>query len=144
MKLVKESPIATQGELREALKEAGSECDQATVSRDIKELNLVRVADESGQYRYTIIEEARPLARAPKLSILKSFIRSVESSGNMLVIITDAGSASPVAEAIDRLRLPEILGTVAGENTIFAVVKERVGARKVAEKLQRLINEEAK
>src|SRR5262245_54941107 len=140
LRIIKESQVATQTELRDALREHGMECDQATVSRDIKEMSLIRVADESGNYHYSLLEEATPAIRVSKLAIVKRFIRSVDWSGNMIVIKTDVGSASPVAEAIDHLGLSDIIGTVAGDNTIFAVVKEGRSAKKVVEKINKSVS----
>jgi transcriptional regulator of arginine metabolism len=135
LKIIKESRITTQTELRDALREHDMDCDQATVSRDIKELNLVRVVDESGSYHYALLEEASPTFRVSRLAILKRFIKNITCSGNIIVIQTDPGSASPVAEAIDHLGLSDIIGTVAGDNTILAIVKEGKSAKKVVEKV---------
>lgn len=134
-RLVKDLAIATQGELREALRSAGIEVDQATVSRDIKEMGLVRVADASGGYKYSFLEQAQPGQRALRLATLKSLIRHIDWSGNLLVIHTEAASAHPVAEALDHLGVSEILGTIAGENTVLAVVREGCSAEQVAERI---------
>lgn len=135
LKLIREANIATQIELRDALKARGVECDQATVSRDIRELSLVKVADDQGRYHYTLLEEASPTIRATKLSVLKRFIKTIEWSGSMIVIKTDPGNAPAVGEALDHLAFPEIIGTVAGDNTLLIVVKEGMPARKAAEKI---------
>ncbi|MBX7222038.1 MAG: arginine repressor [Blastocatellia bacterium] len=133
LKLIKEAALATQGDLRDALKTYGIECDQATISRDIKELSLVRVTDGDGHYRYAMLEEAHasPL-RAKRLDVLRRFLQGVEWSGNMLVVRTDTANAHPVAEALDHLGFEGLLGTVAGDNTIIAVVKENFSAKDVA------------
>lgn len=135
LKIIREAKIATQMELREALRARGVECDQATVSRDIRELALVKVADERGRYHYTLLEEASPTLRATKLGVLKRFIKTVEWSGNIVVIKTDPGNAPAVGEALDHLAFPEIIGTVAGDNTLLVVVREGTPARKAAEKI---------
>lgn len=134
--LVKDLVIGTQGEMREALKAAGIEVDQATVSRDIKELGLVRVADGSN-YRYSLLEEAQPTQQALRLATLRRLIRRIEWAGNLLVVHTEAASAHPVAEAIDHLGIREILGTIAGENTVLAVVREGCSAEQVAERIMK-------
>jgi transcriptional regulator of arginine metabolism len=144
LKIIKEAQVATQTELRDALKECGMECDQATVSRDIKEMGLIRVSDEFGNYHYSLLEEATPAHRISKLAIVRRFIKNIDWSGNIIVIQTDSGSASPVAEAIDHLGVPEILGTIAGDNTIFAVVKEGKVAKKVVEKILKGEKEKSK
>lgn len=135
LKVIQQSKVATQNELRDKLKEHTVDCDQATISRDIKELGLIRVTDEAGEYHYALLEEASPTMRTGKAEILRQFLRGVDWSGNLLVIHTDTANAHPVAEAIDHLGFSEIIGTVAGDNTILAVVKEGVSAENIARKL---------
>lgn len=132
--IITEHRIATQTELRDALREHGIACDQATVSRDIRELGLVRVADADGNTFYASLETAAP-KRSGRIEILRQFLRSVQWSGNLLVIHTDSANAHPVAEALDTLGFTEILGTVAGDNTIIAVVKEGTNAQALAERI---------
>lgn len=135
LKLVKEQAIATQTELRDALHAHGIGCDQATLSRDMKEIGLVKVSDVGGAYHYSLLEEASPTIRSSKISVLKRFIKDVEWSGNMLCIKTDPGHAMSVGEALDHLGLTEVIGDVAGDNTLFILVKEGVRPKKVAERI---------
>ncbi len=133
--LVNDLVITTQSEMREALKASGVEVDQATVSRDIKELGLVRVADASS-YRYSFLEGAQPTKQVLRLAT--QLIRRIDWSGNLLVVHTESASAHPVAEAIDHLGIREILGTIAGENTVLAVVREGCSTEQVAERIMRM------
>jgi transcriptional regulator of arginine metabolism len=129
--LIRETRVATQHDLCELLfAKHGVECDQATVSRDVKELRLARLSDGEGHY-YASPGAASAQAGSP----LARLIRSVECSGNLLVIRTDAANAHPVAEAIDRLGFDEIIGTVAGDNTLFAALREGVAGEAVRQKL---------
>lgn len=137
--LIHRYPIATHSELQARLRSAGIRVDQGTLSRDIRELSLVKVAAEGG-YRYALLEEANPTLPQRGIAVIKRFMRSIECSGNQIVIKTDAGAAQPVAEAIDRLNLEELLGTVAGDNTIIAVVKEGLVSRRVVNKLEKIFD----
>lgn len=139
LELIHRHPVATQSELRRHLKSAGVRVDQATLSRDIRDLNLVKVATGDG-YRYALLEEANPTLPQRGIAVIKRFVRTIDCSGNQIVIKTDVGAAQPVAEAIDRLNLEELLGTVAGDNTIIAVVKERRVSRRVVNKLEKIFD----
>jgi transcriptional regulator of arginine metabolism len=134
--LVHATPIATQAELQMKLKASGLRVDQATLSRDIHELGLVKVAANGG-YRYAPLEEASPTVPLRSFAMMKRFVRDIEASGNLIVVKTDTGAASPVGEALDRLAMPEILGTVAGDNTLLVVVRGKVRARQVVARLQK-------
>ena len=127
--------VATQQELKELLKARGIEVDQATISRDIKELGLVKVSDDGIHYKYAPVEAVSPTSAHKPSSIVARLVRKVDWSGNLLVVKTDLGEASPVSLAIDRLGWPEVVGTVAGDDTLLVVVREGVSARKLAKKL---------
>jgi transcriptional regulator of arginine metabolism len=136
LKIIRTTRIATQHELREALlKKFDVECDQATMSRDMKEIGLVRLSDAEGNY-YALLNGA-PTEPQPTTErmLLGRLVLSVQYSGNLVVIHTDAANAHPVAEALDRLGIPDIIGTVAGDNTILAVVREGAKAKKVADRI---------
>ena len=135
VRLIRASRIGTQSDLRDALRAHGIECDQATVSRDIKELGLVKVVDASGGYHYALRDDVSPTVHASRLADLRRLIRTVEWSGNLLVIQTGPGNAPAAGEVFDHLGLAEILGTIAGDNTLLAVVREGVPPSKVAEKI---------
>jgi transcriptional regulator of arginine metabolism len=138
LKLIQGTHIATQHDLCELLlKNYGVECDQATISRDIKELRLARLFDGKKHY-YALPGKPAPHATAN----FSRLIRNVESSGNLLVIRTDSANAHPVAEAIDRLGFNEIIGTVAGDNTLFVALREGVKSEAVIRKLLGETNEQ--
>ena len=116
--------ISNQEKLRKVLGKSGFEVTQATLSRDLKELSVVKTPTGDGKYKYTKLE------RLPDLPV-----RSCQASGNLLVLHTEAGMAGAVAYRIDELGLKEILGTVAGEDTLFAVVAEGYDTQKVRERI---------
>ena len=115
--------VSTQEELCEILKQRGYDVTQATVSRDIKELSLVKIPDGNG-YRYAWPESHIP--KSPLVRIKRGFQDSVASydySENIVVIKTLPGAAQSIASLIDSLENPHILGSVAGDDTIFLVIK---------------------
>lgn len=130
LEVVKKEPIATQQELTKKLKMLGFAVDQGTVSRDIGELGLVKIHSH-----YKPIEQADAVIPLSSKSIIKRFVRKTSSSLNLMVIKTTVGSAQPVASAIDRLDIPEILGTVAGDDTIIVVLKPKTSHQKIEKQI---------
>lgn len=122
--VIEKSSIDTQAALQTALLKMGIPVNQATLSRDIRELGLVKVEDE-GAYRYVsrqTLPKPTPKPKPAALESISKFIQDITHSGNMIVVRTDSGAASYVAEAIDNLQMPQLLGSVAGDNTVFFVV----------------------
>jgi transcriptional regulator of arginine metabolism len=136
LEIVRQEIIETQEELARRLEQAGFPVTQATVSRDIKELKLARVRTGDGRYRYAPPEEpAAGVARDRMLRLFRECVTDFDSSENIVVLSTLPATAEGVAEAIDNLRLPEVIGTLAGERTVFVVIKPK---RAVAGFLARL------
>jgi len=133
--VVAKNPVATQSELKELLKARGIEADQATLSRDIRELSLIKTSEDGAHYRYAPLESVSPAAHMKASTILARLVRKIECSGNLLVVKTDPGEASPVGLALDRMGWPEIVGTVAGDDTLLVVVREGLPARKLAKRI---------
>ena len=127
--------VSTQQELKELLKARGIDVDQGTISRDIKELGIVKVSDDGAHYKYAPVEAVAPATHQRPSAIVARLVKKVDWSGNLLVVKTDLGEASPVSLAIDRLGWPEVVGTVAGDDTLLVVVREGASARKVAKKI---------
>ncbi len=122
--LVDRTNLSSQENLRKMLGTSGFEVTQATLSRDLKELHVVKTTGEDGEYKYATMEE-----------VPGSQISSCDISGNLLVLHTDPGMAPAVAYRVDALRLAGILGTVAGEDTLLVVVAEGYDSRKVRKDL---------
>lgn len=137
LELVRERAIATQTELKEILAGEGVEVDQGTLSRDIRELGLVRVTTEDG-FKYAPVEAATPVVPATSSKLAGRLVKSAEKSGNLIVVQTGPGVASVVGLAIDKLAWPEVLGTVAGDDTLLVVVREEYSAAKVVKKILEL------
>ncbi len=137
LKVVHGHAVSTQGELKDLLKVQGHDVDQATLSRDIKDLGLLKVPMEDG-YRYALLEEANPVIPAKSAALLGRFAKAITHAGQLVVIRTDAGNASPVAEALDHLAWSEVVGTLAGDNTVFVACRSVVAARKIAGRIVQL------
>ena len=126
LRLVQERPLATQEEVAEALRAVGHEVVQGTVSRDIAQLGLVKVRDASGRLVYAL-PGAADLDRLSELTAaLRRWAVSLASSANLLVVHTPPGYANALARAIDQARLPDVLGTIAGDDTIMVIAREGV------------------
>ncbi|MHB9146068.1 MAG: arginine repressor [Symbiobacteriia bacterium] len=140
IELIRDDLIDTQEDLAQRLRAAGIQVTQATVSRDIKELQLLKVPTGDGRYRYAQPEEGTLTVQSERmLRIFRECILGVEHSGAMLVLTTLPATAPGVAEAVDGLRWREIIGTLAGERNVFVVVKPLEAAPVVAERLRGLM-----
>jgi transcriptional regulator of arginine metabolism len=132
LRLVEQRRIATQAELAEALRAEGIEAVQATVSRDVARLGLVKVRNGDGRLIYAL-PGAADLRRLEQLATaLRSWGGTMIPTGNLLVIHTPRGFAAALADAIDEALLPEVAGTVAGDNTILVAVREGSSAGELA------------
>lgn len=138
-KLIASENIETQEELAAKLREQGLSVTQATVSRDIKELRLIKVLTSEGRYKYATVEKAESDLQERFIRMFSNCVLSVTASGNIIVIKTIAGSASPAAEAVDSLKWPDIIGTIAGENTILIVVREGRPVNEIIKKIQKML-----
>ncbi len=143
LNLIREQPISTQTELADALHGAGYDVVQTTVSRDIAELGLTKVRSESGRLVYAPPgssngDRFRELALA-----LRRWALSVEASGNIVVVLTPRGYAAPLADALDDAGHPDVIGTIAGENTILVVTREGVSGAALRETLRSYLMEGA-
>jgi transcriptional regulator of arginine metabolism len=128
--------IGTQLELAEALGEAGCAVTQATLSRDLRELGIGKIDDELGLPRYVLPERpAGPDPRAALAAILARFGREVTSAQNIVVIRSELGSAPAIARALDRVRHPLVVGTLAGDDTCLVVAASAADASTLAAEL---------
>ncbi|MHB8171982.1 MAG: arginine repressor [Thermincolia bacterium] len=124
--IIQQKSIETQEELADELRRQGMDVTQATVSRDIKELGLVKIPAGGDAYRYaTSPEPVVTVTRDRMRRLFRDAVVSIEFSENLLVIKTLPGSAQGVASTIDSSGWPEVLGTVAGDDTILVVVKSK-------------------
>lgn len=126
--IIDQQVIETQEDLATSLREHGIDVTQATVSRDIKELMLIKVPTGDGRYRYAFpSEQGVVLSQARMERIFQDSVISIASNENLIIIRTLPGTAQAIAYTIDYVRWPEILGTIAGDDTIFVTaVREEI------------------
>ncbi len=123
LSIIQEKSIKTQEELADELMAAGYNVTQATVSRDIKDLKLVKKTDESGTVRYAADKKNKEVISERLITVLKQSYISSESAGNLLIIKTLPGMAQAAASAIDAYDFDNLAGTIAGDDTIFVAMK---------------------
>ena len=116
--------VETQERLVSLLRKSGYKVTQATISRDIKELQLVKTLSSSGKYKYTVGAGAGQPISDRYIKVFKETIQTVAYSGNIIVIKTLQGCANAACEAIDTLGFPNVVGSLAGDNTIFLVISD--------------------
>ncbi len=138
--IIEHSVIETQEELAEELRKKNIEVTQATVSRDIKELMLIKVPTGDGRYRYAFPMEKNVVFSQSRMDrMFRDSVTGLDFSENIVVIKTLPGTAQAVASTIDYAKWPEIIGTVAGDDNILVVVKPTDAAVRIVAKFQALI-----
>ncbi len=134
--IISQNDVETQEDLAKRLREKGIEVTQATVSRDIKELRLIKVLAADGNYKYATVDKAETGRQERFISIFAHAVLSISTTGNLVVIKTMTGTANAATEAIDSLDWKEIVGTIAGDNTIFIAVNEDADIHRLVEKFR--------
>ena len=136
--IIENRKIETQDDLAEALKQEGIVVTQATVSRDIKELMLVKVPDAVGHYHYAFPKEHSTMLTPGRMErTFQDSIVGMRASENLVVIRSLPGTAQSVAYAVDYMKWPEVLGTVAGDDTIFVAVENKADTKKFIERFNK-------
>lgn len=141
IELVEEFEIETQEELAQKLQEAGYAATQSTISRDIRELNLQKNANSRGKLVYTAAQERGNDAGGRNFRVFREAFVSVDISQNILVIRTASGMAMAAAAVLDELKWEEILGCIAGDDTIMCVVRDAQSSRMVMDRLQSVLED---
>ena len=132
--LITSRQVATQEELRSLLADRGHDVTQATLSRDLANLGARRAAQPGGGTYYELPDTIRP-----STPLLADLVRTIDDNGTLVVIHTSAGAANVVAGLLDRERLPEVLGTIAGDDAIFIAPARGISTAKVIKKLRDLV-----
>lgn len=133
--LIASDPPANQRELVARLTARGIEADQSTVSRDLREMGAVRLPGREGGLVYGFPGVGNsPRGEDELRRGMREYVIAIEASGNMVILRTAPGNAQAIAAILDRSRLDEVAGTVAGDDTILVVVREGYGAKDVAER----------
>jgi transcriptional regulator of arginine metabolism len=143
--IITKQEIGDQVHLLEALKECGIDATQASISRDLQELGVVKVRLGSSLYKYEILEKISGDVILDKLKVLfDNFVSGIKRTGNLVLVKCSAGNANGVGSYIDRLQRPEIMGTVAGDDTILVVVDTAENGQKVEDEFIRLLRPRTK
>ena len=142
VELISGYEIDTQEKLAELLKESGFDVTQATVSRDIKELQLIKTLTPSGQYKYALPEITGRQTTGRFVKIFKNTIQTVACSGNIIVVKTLTGCANAACEAIDSLDFPHIVGSLAGDNTVFLVCDDPKNTASLVRQFEKMLSDE--
>lgn len=139
--LVEQYEIETQEELADRLRKAGYSVTQATVSRDIRELKLSKVPVGDGRQKYAVLVHTDHYLSDKYIRVLRDGFVSMDMAQNILVVKTVAGMAMAVAAAMDAMKLKEIVGSIAGDDTIMMAIRTVEETRTVMDKIQSLLEE---
>lgn len=139
LEIIKNNVIETQDELTARLLAEGYHVTQATVSRDIKELRIIKVSDENGRYKYASPSTDGIGVRARYLNIIEQTVTHTEYANNLLVVKTFAGMAQAAGAAIDSMSFEGVLGCIAGDDTILIVTTDEKTAGLVSDKIRNII-----
>ncbi|MBQ2679308.1 MAG: arginine repressor [Firmicutes bacterium] len=142
LEIIETNDIETQGELAAKLKEAGFDVTQATVSRDIRELKLTKISNGKGSQKYSAMSGIDAEASERLIRVFKEAVVKMDFSENIIVIKTLEGMGMAVAVALDNMQNDEIVGTIAGDNTVFCVVRSHHQSTGLIERLYKIIRSE--
>lgn len=141
LKLIQEYEITTQDELLDLLRQNEFQVTQATVSRDIKELQLVKSPTKNGPTKYTVSHHESQNKHARKFyAIFSQSVISVDSAGNMSAIKCYSGTANAAGAAIDSMHMPEVVGTLAGDDTLFVLCRDENAALVFKTQIEAMLN----
>ena len=139
IELISQHDIETQEELADYLNNAGFKVTQATVSRDIRDLNLTKVAGSGGRQKYVVHRHAEPELNEKYMRVLRDGFISMDMAQNILVIKTVSGMAMAVAAAVDAMRWNEVVGCIAGDDTIMCAIRTVEDTAAVMEKIRKIV-----
>ena len=140
LEIIEQESIDTQEQLQQRLQDIGIICTQATISRDIKQLHLIKEPVGQGKYRYAVSVQRNRLNVADKLrTIFRESIISVDCAQNLVVIKTMAGLANAAAAAMDSMDIPYVVGTLAGDDTALLVMRDNESARSFCDEIHEML-----
>lgn len=139
LEIIENHEIETQDELADILRKNGIHVTQATVSRDIKELRLIKVLAKDGRYKYASMKQPEAAVSDRLVKIFKDSITSIDSAGNIIVLRTLAGAANAACAAIDALDFKDVVGSIAGDDTIFILVRNEEKLKEMVNRFKKLI-----
>ena len=140
LRIISEGEIETQEQLLESLKEQGIHTTQATISRDIKQLHLIKEMTAGGIYKYAVSQRKAAMNFAGRLrTIFREGVVSFDTAQNLVVVKTLSGLGNGVAEAIDGMEIANLVGTLAGDNTILLIMRDNDSALEVCEEIREVL-----
>lgn len=139
LEIIENEEVETQEELAEKLRGNGINVTQATVSRDIKELKLIKVLSQSGKYKYAVLKNDNKGSSDKLIRLIREVLVSLDFAENIICLKTIQGSAQLVSHAIDELELKEIVGTISGVDTVFVLIKDKDDVDKIMDRFRKLI-----
>lgn len=139
VEIIAKNVVETQEQLASLLKDAGYEVTQATVSRDIRQMKLTKQVTEDGRQKYVYTTADSEVMQDKYVSVLRAGYLSMDVGQNLIIIRTVSGMAMALATAIDALDFPQILGCIAGDDTIMVALKSEQEAMSVMEEMQKMI-----
>lgn len=140
IEIINKNEIETQEVLAEALRNEGYLVTQATVSRDIKDLGLIKVMTPNKTYKYAQPASTEQKSSGKMLNLFRECVISIDYAGHLIVIKTVSGGANSAATLVDKLNFPEVMGCVAGDDTILVVIKDQQKIVPIVEKLKSLLD----
>lgn len=133
--------VETQGQLTQYLIDEGFDVTQATVSRDIKELRLIKITDYANRYRYAVPNaDSGADVRSRLVAVLRQAVVTIQAANNLVVIKTIPGSAQACAMAIETLEFEEVIGTIAGDDTVLIIAATGHDAKELEQKIDDVVN----
>lgn len=139
VEIIQKIDVETQEELAKYLKEAGFEVTQATVSRDIRELKLSKIPSGNGKQKYVVLKQDDSHLGDKYIRVLRDGFVSMDMAQNILVVKTVSGMAMAVAAALDALKFPEVVGSIAGDDTIMVAVRTVEETQRLLDKIHQMI-----
>ena len=139
LEIIQKYDMETQEELADRLRASGLKVTQATVSRDIRELKLSKVQSLDGRQKYAFLKQEDEYLEDKFIRVMRDGFASMDMAQNILVVKTVSGMAMAVAAALDALTFPEVVGSIAGDVTIFGVVRSQEATAALMEKLWKLL-----
>lgn len=139
LELIQKNDVETQEELSAYLEREGFQVTQATVSRDIRELKLTKIAMDNGRQKYAVIADTDPDMTEKYARVFREGFVSMDMAENIVVIHTVSGMASAVCAAIDAMKMHEVIGSIAGDDTIICVIRSSEDASHIMKKLRKIV-----
>lgn len=139
IELIENYDIDTQEELANRLIQSGFAVTQATVSRDIRELNITKISDKNNKQKYAVANSNTKMLNSKYMRVLNDGVLSMETAGNILVIKTVSGMAMAVGAAVDAIDIKDIVGCIAGDDTIMCAIKNANNCQAVKNEIEKLI-----